>query len=185
MWDFVRCGDIMLRKELAVAALSISVLFLVCMLSQVGAESEVTVSGTLGQVVEAGGETTGWAIHLDRKVTIQDREVSSLEVSGRGRDLVQLNGQHVEATGTIVIRHGVERGDWPVLEIRMIRALKLKAEGTDLASTRTERWCGYCSGKSCQRAPLRQNPQNPFEYTTVLNPRAATVAVLGWLGKLV
>jgi hypothetical protein len=81
----------------------------------------VTVAGTLLQVVGIGGETTGWAIRLDAEMKVHGKSTRSIEVAGPARDFVRLENKHVKATGTIIVRRGVERGDWPVLEIDSIQ----------------------------------------------------------------
>jgi hypothetical protein len=86
------------------------------------APAEMKVTGTLSRVVGIGGETTGWAIRLDRPTNVRGKELRSIEVIGNARDLLKLQDKRVEASGQIVVRHGVERGEWSVLEISALKA---------------------------------------------------------------
>jgi hypothetical protein len=84
-------------------------------------EKTITVTGKLLHVVGIGGETTGWAIRLDSEIEIKGKRIVSIEVHGEKRDLLKLENKHVEAMGTLSVRHGVERGEWAVLEVSSIR----------------------------------------------------------------
>jgi hypothetical protein len=84
----------------------------------------ITVTGTLDQVVGVGGETTGWAIKLDSETEFAGKRSRSIEVSGDRREFVRLKGKRVNAAGKLVVRHGIERGEWPVLEISSIQEVK-------------------------------------------------------------
>jgi hypothetical protein len=81
----------------------------------------MTVMGTLGQVVGIGGETTGWAIKLKSPVKVDGNEVKSLEVDGDKTKFEPLNNKFVEASGSLGVRQGVERGAWTVLEVKEIK----------------------------------------------------------------
>jgi hypothetical protein len=72
-------------------------------------------------VVGIGAETTGWAIKLDSEREFAGKRLKSLEVSGERREFIRLENKRVDATGKIAIRRGIERGDWPVLEVTSIR----------------------------------------------------------------
>jgi hypothetical protein len=87
-------------------------------------QPEMTVEGILVRAVGIGGESSGWAIRLDTEVRIEGKATKLIEISGRNEDLPKLETKHVSATGRIVIRHGVERGEWPVLEISAIHESK-------------------------------------------------------------
>jgi hypothetical protein len=84
-------------------------------------QKAITVRGTLERVVGIGGETTGWAIRLDSEVEIGGKRLKSLEVSGDNAEFAKLEHKFVEATGKPSTRRGVERGEWPVLEIISIK----------------------------------------------------------------
>lgn len=88
----------------------------------------ITVSGKLDKVAGIGGETPGWAIELDAdlEVTKGMRKVKHIEVDPNGKGIDALNGKHVEMTGSLAWRHGVERGDYPVLMIEAIKEIKAK-----------------------------------------------------------
>ena len=38
------------------------------------------MTGKLNRVMAIGGESTGWAIHLDHEITVEGKHVSSLEI---------------------------------------------------------------------------------------------------------
>lgn len=84
-------------------------------------EKAVTVRGTLERVAGIGGETTGWAIRLNSDLEVGGKRLRSIEVSGDGMGLAKLENRHVEAVGRLTTRHGIERGDWPVLEVTSIK----------------------------------------------------------------
>jgi hypothetical protein len=96
----------------------------VLVLTSLGAQSEkrqgVAVKGVLVTVVGVGGESSGWAIRLDEEIKVEGKPTKTLEVTGPKEDFAKLKNKSVDAVGDIVIRHGVERGDWPVLEINAI-----------------------------------------------------------------
>ena len=84
----------------------------------------MTAAGRLVRSVGVGGESSGWAIRLDTKATIEGKPTKLIEVSGAREDLRKLENKHVTAVGSIIIRHGVERGEWPVLRISAITESK-------------------------------------------------------------
>ncbi len=84
----------------------------------------MTVQGTLQRVVGIGGESTGCAIQLDPPVEIDGRTVTLLEVDHKPEGWRQLENKHVEATGRLTLRKGVERQFWPVLEVETLKEAK-------------------------------------------------------------
>ena len=82
-----------------------------------GHSQPLMVKGELSRQMAIGAESTGWAIELDAEVTVGDKPIKSLAVDGPADELEKLNGKKVMATGELSFRHGVERGDWPVLKI--------------------------------------------------------------------
>jgi hypothetical protein len=86
-------------------------------------EGKLTVQGVLTRIAAIGGETTGWAIRLDKPKVIQGSEIQLLEVNSRPERWQPYEGKRVEATGVIVFRQGVERGRWPVLEVEFLREI--------------------------------------------------------------
>jgi hypothetical protein len=87
----------------------------------------ITVNGILEPAAGIGGETTGWAIAADTDLEIAPgKRVRSLEVDPHGKPLGALTGKRVQATGALTWRHGVERGDFPVIEIDTIKERKAK-----------------------------------------------------------
>jgi heat shock protein HslJ len=82
----------------------------------------MTATGTLSRVMAIGGESTGWAIQLDSEVAVDGKPVHSIEVdSPKTKKLQKLDGKHVEATGSLSHRQGVEMGDRIVLVLSSIK----------------------------------------------------------------
>jgi hypothetical protein len=86
----------------------------------------IMMTGKLIQIAAVGGETTGWAIHLDSEFKLQDKRINEIEVSGQRKQLIGLENKRVEAKGKIIFRKGVERGEWPILELSSIREIDAK-----------------------------------------------------------
>jgi len=82
--------------------------------------AEMILTGKLTHVMGVGGETTGWALELKSDLTIEGQTFRSIEVSGPSKKLASLADQEVKARGVVSHRHGVERKDWLVFEIRSI-----------------------------------------------------------------
>jgi hypothetical protein len=98
-------------------------LALLCVCPQAQTEvQKVTVTGKLTRVMAIGGESTGWAIEVDPGVTIDGKELHSVEVSYRKTaKLEKLENKRVAVTGKVVHRKGVETGDRMVLEATSIK----------------------------------------------------------------
>ena len=54
------------------------------------------------------------------------RKVTHIEVDPNGKGIDALKGKHVEVTGSLEWRHGVERGNYPVIMIETIKEIKAK-----------------------------------------------------------
>jgi hypothetical protein len=50
--------------------------------------------------------------------------VDSIELDGLTKKAQKLEDKHVEVVGKLSHRHGVERGDWAVLEVVSIKQVK-------------------------------------------------------------
>jgi heat shock protein HslJ len=99
----------------------ILVLFCICLYAEMPAQ-KITVTGKLTRVMAIGGESAGWAIQLDSETTIDGKQVNSIEVDSRKtKRLEKLENKHVEATGLLSYRHGVETGGRTVLVISSIK----------------------------------------------------------------
>jgi len=94
------------------------------LLAQADNQQEITVRGVLLRVAGVGGESTGWAIRLEEERVIEGKAAKSIEAEGSIQEFTKLENRHIEAVGRIVTRHGVERGEWPVLEVTVARELK-------------------------------------------------------------
>lgn len=103
-------------------------LLAICTFAQVTTKEQdmITVTGKLSRAAGIGGESTGWAVKLDSETTVQGKPTKSIEVSGQPKEFEKLENLHVEAKGKITLRHGTERGDWPVLEVDTLREIKAK-----------------------------------------------------------
>jgi heat shock protein HslJ len=102
----------------------ITCLILVLVGSCVSAQTKqpvITVTGRLTRAVAIGGESTGWMIQLDAEITIDGKQISSIEVDDPNTErLTKLENKRVIAMGNLSHRHGVETGERTVLEIRSI-----------------------------------------------------------------
>jgi heat shock protein HslJ len=97
------------------------VLFCICLYAQTPAQ-KMTVTGKLTRVMAIGGESTGWTIELDSEVAVDGKQVHSIEVDSRKiKRLEKLEDKHVEATGLVSHRQGVETGGRMVLDISSIK----------------------------------------------------------------
>ena len=109
-----------------VAFSMILLLFCDCLCLQTPAQAQdpITVRGKLVNIMEAGGESTGWAIELDSTFSIDGKAVESIELDGLTRKAEKLQDKHVEVVGKLSHRHGAVRGDWAVLEVVSIKQVK-------------------------------------------------------------
>jgi hypothetical protein len=109
---------------------NLAVLTLICVvgLAPIFAQSKedektITIRGKLQRVAAIGGETTGWAVRLDSEMERSGKRLKSVEISGDRADLSKLENRHIEASGRLVLRRGIERGEWPVLQIVSIKEI--------------------------------------------------------------
>ncbi|MGA2193115.1 MAG: hypothetical protein ABSG42_07040 [Nitrospirota bacterium] len=86
--------------------------------------NNISVTGTLKRIMAVGGETTGWAINLDRPLVFQGKEYKRLDVAPGGVNISDLSGKKITASGAISWRTGVERGRYPVLELTGFKEIK-------------------------------------------------------------
>jgi hypothetical protein len=112
-----------------------TVRFLLCVLAfavfsaqaqpqQTPAPKKITITGKLVRVMAIGGETSGWSLELKHQITLAGKKMRSVEVTGSLEELEKLRDQRVTALGTFVHHTGMERGDYMVLEISSIHAVK-------------------------------------------------------------
>ena len=85
---------------------------------------KITITGKLTRVMAIGGETSGWSLEFKHGKTVKGKKIRSIEVSGPAEELQKLKDQRVIVVGTLVHRTGMERGDYMVLEISSISAVK-------------------------------------------------------------
>jgi hypothetical protein len=86
-------------------------------------EVQLTIAGKLTRVAAIGGETTGWAVVLDTPRQIGDKILKRLELDPAGRKLDKFENKHLEITGTLQRRTGIERGRYKVLVVKNILVL--------------------------------------------------------------
>lgn len=85
-------------------------------------DATVTVRGRLQRVMAIGGESTGWSIKAEKPRSLGGTMTESVEVAFSDQTRLEaLAGKQVEASGKMVRRSGVERGERAVLEIASIR----------------------------------------------------------------
>jgi hypothetical protein len=84
----------------------------------------ITARGILEMVVVPGGEKTGWTIKLEADLQVkQGMKVKNIDLDAQGKNLTDLDGKLVQVTGALTWRKGIERGDYPVIVAKNIRAL--------------------------------------------------------------
>ena len=92
-------------------------------------EQKLTVTGKLSRAMAIGGETTGWVIQLENEITINGKQVDSIELDyHKTSKLEKLQNQRVQVVGTLSHRQGVETGDRTVLVTSSIREAKATAQ---------------------------------------------------------
>jgi hypothetical protein len=91
-----------------------------------GGQPLITVSGKLVKIVAIGGETTGWAVHLDSPMQVEGKRLNRIEIDP-GDDNKKIGGledQRVKIVGTLEKRHGIERKEYWVIMIDQIQKIK-------------------------------------------------------------
>jgi heat shock protein HslJ len=102
------------------------ILTLLCISSQAQTPGKkLTVNGKLSRAMAIGGETTGWVIQLESEITIDGKQVDSIELDyHKTSKLEKLENQRVQVVGTLSHRQGVETGQRTVLVASSIREAK-------------------------------------------------------------
>lgn len=88
------------------------------------APKKITIIGKLTRIMAIAGETSGWSLELKHEITLQGKKMRSVEVRGPAEELEKLKDQRVRAKGTLAHHTGMERGDYLVLEVSSISAVK-------------------------------------------------------------
>jgi heat shock protein HslJ len=106
------------------------ILTLLCISSQAQTPAQkLTVTGKLSRAMAIGGETTGWVIQLESEITINGKQVDSIELDyHKTSELEKLENQRVQVVGTLSHRQGVETGERAVLVASSIREAKATAQ---------------------------------------------------------
>lgn len=84
-------------------------------------DTAVTVRGKIISVMAIGGETTGWAIELEKPLEVEGKQLRQIEIDGDRSRWPSLEGKTVEARGKIAFRQGIERGRYPILQVESLR----------------------------------------------------------------
>jgi hypothetical protein len=114
-----------MRLARITACLVFLLIFAVPNPSQPGKSDKLTVMGKLTRVMAIGAETSGWAIDLNPVLTVNGKQVSSLEVKySNTKKLEALENKKVQAKGTLSNAVGVETGERPVLSLSSIKEIK-------------------------------------------------------------
>ncbi len=88
---------------------------------------KLTVTGKLIRVMAIGGESTGWTIQLESEISIDGKQVDSIEVaSHESKELEKLENKRVRATGKLSERHGMETRNRSILDVSAINEIKGK-----------------------------------------------------------
>ena len=82
------------------------------------------MTGKLVNIMDVGGESTGWAIQLDSAISVDGKQVDAIELDGLTKKAQNLEDKHVEVVGKLSHRHGAERFDWAVLEVVSMKQVK-------------------------------------------------------------
>jgi hypothetical protein len=106
----------------------VCVALLICLACLSFAQTDkLTVMGKLTRVMAIGAETSGWAIELNPVLTVDGKQVSSLEVKmANTKKLEALENKTVKAVGKLSNALGVETGERPVLNLSSIKEIKEK-----------------------------------------------------------
>jgi hypothetical protein len=101
-------------------------LLLLCVFLPLHAKSKkLTVTGKLTRTMAIGAETSGWLIELNPAITLDGKQLTSLEVqSSDTQKLESLNGQWVQAKGTLSSISGVETGARTILQVSSVKGIK-------------------------------------------------------------
>lgn len=86
---------------------------------------KITITGKLTRVVAIGGETTGWAVDLDKPLQIRGETLTRIEIHPVVREMDGLQNRRMEVTGTLEKRSGIERGEYWVIKVERIREIKI------------------------------------------------------------
>jgi hypothetical protein len=87
----------------------------------------IETTGKLSRVMAIGGESTGWMVDLEPKLTVDGKSLQSVEIDYANTEKLQkLENKMVKAKGTLTVRHTPERGDRQVLKVSSIKETKVK-----------------------------------------------------------
>src|SRR5882672_120280 len=91
-------------------------------------QQKITVIGKLTRAMAIGGESTGWAIQFESEMTIDGKQVHSIEDASQDIEkLERLENKQVRAGGMLSHRNGVETGDRSILNVSSIKEVKAEA----------------------------------------------------------
>ena len=84
-------------------------IFCICLQASAQEQKPITVRGRLVNIMGVGGESTGWAVELDSAISVDGKQVDTIELDGLTKKAQKLQDKHVEVVGKLSHRHGVER----------------------------------------------------------------------------
>ena len=97
---------------------------------------KITVMGKLTRVMAIGGESTGWAIETESDITLDGKQVRSIEVDYHETSkLAKLENKRVKATGKLSHRQGVETGNRLVLNVSSIKEAEVTTQAAPAQKT--------------------------------------------------
>jgi len=87
----------------------------------------IKITGKLSRVMAIGGESTGWMLDLEPKITVDGKSLESVEIHYSNTEKLQkLDNKIVVVKGTLTVHHTPERGDRQVLKVSSIKETKVK-----------------------------------------------------------
>lgn len=90
-----------------------------------GTQADIAVTGLLHRAAAIGGETTGWAVRMQQPLTLSaGRQVSDIELEADRDLLMPLQGRQVEVHGRIAWKFGIERGRYPFIMVKSVKAVQ-------------------------------------------------------------
>jgi hypothetical protein len=87
----------------------------------------IKITGKLSRVMAIGGESTGWTVDLEPKITVDGKSLQAVEIDYANTEKLQkLDNKMVVAKGTLTAIHTPERGDRQVLKVSSIKETKMR-----------------------------------------------------------
>lgn len=124
-------------------------------------QAAVSVTGFLSRNCGIGGEATGWEISMNKRLDLGNGAgLKEIEVAPGKHDLSRYENKEVAISGTIGWESGIERGDYPVLNVATIKEISTQ-RGTRPVRGRTRTNTSRSSRKGAPRASRPAFPPLP------------------------